>query len=78
MKTAKYISARQFDVADIPMPELGEGETAIKVEYCAICGSDIHSFNDGTNTDVLGHEFVGTVVRVGSNTLQMRRLAAEW
>lgn len=68
MKTAKYTDKQHFEVIDIPMPEPGDGETLVKVEYCSICGSDVHSYVDGTNTDVLGHEFVGTVEKLGPNS----------
>ena len=67
MKTAKYTGPQHFDVVDMPIPELNDGETLVKIEYCSICGSDVHSFVDGKNTDVLGHEFVGTVEKLGPN-----------
>ncbi len=67
MKTAKYTGPQHFDVIDVPIPEPGEGECIVKVEYCSICGSDVHTFVQGTNTDVLGHEFVGEIVKVGPN-----------
>lgn len=66
-KTAKYTGPKHFDVVEMPMPVPGDGETIVKLAYTSICGSDLHSFVDGKNTDVLGHEFVGTIVAVGPN-----------
>ncbi len=67
VKTAKYTAPQHFDIVEIPMLELDDGETLIKVEYCSICGSDLHSYVDGKNTNVLGHEFVGVIKELGPN-----------
>ncbi|PPQ71149.1 hypothetical protein CVT26_010843 [Gymnopilus dilepis] len=42
----------------------------IKIEYCGICGSDLHTITGGWGEDVMlplipGHEITGHVVRVG-------------
>jgi threonine dehydrogenase-like Zn-dependent dehydrogenase len=53
---------------EIPVPEISDEEVLIEVNYCGICGSDTHSIPDcllypqGT---YLGHEFSGTLVKVG-------------
>ena len=52
-----------------PVPELKEDEVLIKVHYCGICGSDMgitysHSY---VYPLILGHEFSGEVVKVGSD-----------
>ena len=50
-------------------PELGEGEILVEVEACAICGTDIKSYNKGNPRIkppmTMGHEFVGKVVGRG-------------
>lgn len=61
----------------VPDPVVEEPRDAIvKVTTCAICGSDLHLF-DGFNPamksgDVLGHEFMGEVVEVGSENRKLR------
>jgi threonine dehydrogenase-like Zn-dependent dehydrogenase len=30
-------------VEDVPEPETGPGEVLMKVDYCGICGSDLHA-----------------------------------
>ena len=45
-------------------------DAIVKVTSCAICGSDLHLY-DGympgmESGDVMGHEFMGEVVEVGS------------
>jgi threonine dehydrogenase-like Zn-dependent dehydrogenase len=55
----------------IPDPAIEHPRDAIvKVTSCAICGSDLHLFNNFIPAmkpgDVLGHEFMGEVVEVGA------------
>ena len=59
---------------DIPVPEMGINDVLIKVHKAAICGTDIHIFNWDPWSQktikvplVVGHEFVGTVEKMGSN-----------
>lgn len=51
------------------IPEIGEGEVLVKVEACAICGTDVKSFENGNPRikppQVMGHEFCGTITAVG-------------
>ena len=48
----------------------GRGEILLRVAYCGICGTDLHTlrypevFNSGPGT-VMGHEFSGTVAAMG-------------
>ena len=51
-------------------------DVIIKTSSCAICGSDLH-FYDGfvpgmKAGDVVGHEFMGEVVEVGSQTTRLK------
>lgn len=52
---------------DVPDPSPTAGEVLIRVEYCGICGSDLHAgrpdFHYGT---VMGHEFSGVVIESSS------------
>ncbi|MDB5028099.1 MAG: alcohol dehydrogenase [Candidatus Eremiobacteraeota bacterium] len=45
-------------------------DAIVKVTLCAICGSDLHLYNGFIPTmqdgDILGHEFMGEIVAVGS------------
>jgi threonine dehydrogenase-like Zn-dependent dehydrogenase len=61
----------------VPDPVIEDSRDAIvKVTSCAICGSDLHLF-DGfmmgmKRGDILGHEFMGEVVEVGSANHKLR------
>jgi threonine 3-dehydrogenase len=59
---------------DAPIPEIGINDVLIKIHKTAICGTDIHIFNWDKWAQktiktplVIGHEFVGTVEKIGSN-----------
>jgi alcohol dehydrogenase, propanol-preferring len=56
-------------VAQVPIPEPGTGQALIRVHACAVCRTDLHIV-DGELPDaklplILGHQIVGTVVRLG-------------
>ena len=59
---------------DIPEPEMGINDVLIEVLRTGICGTDVHIYNwDAWSQKtvpvplVIGHEFVGRIVDVGSN-----------
>lgn len=72
MKAAVYYGKHDLRVEDVPVRKLKENEVLIKVKYCGVCGTDIHIYNgDGGSFEVTpplipGHEFAGTVEKVGS------------
>ncbi|QBJ96607.1 hypothetical protein ERC79_11990 [Rhodococcus sp. ABRD24] len=53
-------------------PTPSRGDVIIAPAYSGLCGTDVHMFHEGTLTRksslpvVMGHEFVGTVVEIGS------------
>src|ERR1700716_4677514 len=59
---------------DVPKPEIGVNDVLIRVERTGICGTDLHIYkwDDWARKTipvpmVVGHEFVGEIVAVGSN-----------
>jgi len=59
---------------DVPEPQAGINDVLIKIAKTSICGTDVHIWNweDWARSTirvptVVGHEFVGRVVAVGSN-----------
>ena len=65
---------------DAKVPEVLPGQVLVKIEFCGICGSDVHFYKDGRVGDVtapadfvLGHEVAGVVAEVGEgvNGLQV-------
>jgi len=59
---------------DVPTPQIGINDVLIKIHKTSICGTDLHIFNWDTWAQktikppmVIGHEFVGTIEKMGSN-----------
>ncbi len=64
---------------DVPEPEVGINDVLIRVERAGICGTDVHIYqwDDWAQQTipvpmVVGHEFVGSVVEVGSNVADFK------
>lgn len=64
--------ARETELRDVPVPEIGDDDLLIEVKAAGVCGSDI-AFDNGEHANilnppvVLGHEFAGVVHKVGKN-----------
>jgi len=61
-------------LADVPKPDHGIDDVLIKVLKTGICGTDVHIYNWDSWAQktikiptVIGHEFVGRIISVGSN-----------
>lgn len=82
MKAARFHAARDVRVEDVPEPgDLGPDELLVRPRWCGICGTDVHEYVAGptiipegpheltgsTIPQILGHEFSGDVVAVGSD-----------
>jgi threonine 3-dehydrogenase len=63
-----------LELQDVPFPTIGINDCLIRVEKTGICGTDLHIYNWDAWAQktipvpmVVGHEFVGEIVEVGSN-----------
>jgi threonine dehydrogenase-like Zn-dependent dehydrogenase len=71
MKANCWFGKENVRVVNVPDPELLNPRDAIvEITSTAICGSDLHLYNGFIPTmkqgDILGHEFMGKVIEVGS------------
>jgi alcohol dehydrogenase/L-iditol 2-dehydrogenase len=58
------------ELREIPVPEIGDHDVLLQVGAVSVCGSDVHQAHNTQSWPVnvpvvLGHEFGGTVARVG-------------
>jgi threonine dehydrogenase-like Zn-dependent dehydrogenase len=55
-------------VGEAPDPVPGPADVVVAVEACGLCGSDVHAVQNGNCApgQVLGHEFSGKIVALGS------------
>lgn len=67
MKAQVFMGPKQFEYKDVELRQLNEGEALIKVEACAICGTDMRIYRSGQKNVVppriTGHEICGVVVK---------------
>lgn len=76
MKALVFRKIGQIELCELPVPQVTQpDDVLIKVSAVGICGSDIkilegkHHFKENT---VLGHEFCGTVVEIGSHVTHLK------
>lgn len=77
MKANCWYGRRTVQVVDVPDPRiLSPRDAIVKITSTAICGSDLHLYNGFVPTmekgDIMGHEFMGEVVEVGSGIKTLR------
>lgn len=77
MKALRYYGAQdvRYESMDDPTPQ-SDRDAIVKVEACAICGSDLHIYHGhGFSEDVgfcVGHEAVGEVVEIGRGVSRLK------
>jgi threonine 3-dehydrogenase len=79
---AKIQPGKGASLIDLPIPTPTDKEVLIKVEYSAICGTDIHLYHWAPSAIifqphpvfpiVMGHEIAGTIVAVGDKVNRNR------
>ncbi len=77
MKAVVYHGQYDVRVDDVPDPVIEDPRDAIvKVTATAICGSDLHLYDgyipEMHEGDILGHEFMGEVMEVGSGNKKLK------
>lgn len=68
-KSSIFYGPGRMEVINRPIPKIRPNTLLVRVESCAICGSDLRIFKEGNSRikppRVLGHEIAGTIVDVG-------------
>lgn len=88
MKAARFHGRGDIRIDDIPEPATRPGTVKVEVEWCGICGTDLHEYEEGpifaptpeaphpvTGESIpiqLGHEFAGVVAEVGEGVTDVR------
>jgi (R,R)-butanediol dehydrogenase/meso-butanediol dehydrogenase/diacetyl reductase len=87
MKAAVFHGQKDIRLEEVQEPEVREGNVKVKVDWCGICGTDLHEYLAGpifippvgsphpitgeTLPLTLGHEFAGEVVEVGDGSAEV-------
>jgi len=77
MKANCWFGTNKLRVVDVPDPVvLNPRDAVLKITSTAICGSDLHLYDGFIPSmepgDILGHEFMGTVVELGPGVTNLK------
>ncbi|MGY1679088.1 2,3-butanediol dehydrogenase [Geodermatophilus sp. SYSU D01176] len=88
MKAARFHGRGDIRVEEVPEPRVRPGTVLVQVEWCGICGTDLHEYLEGPifvptaeaphpltgegAPVTLGHEFAGVVAEVGAGVDDVR------
>jgi threonine dehydrogenase-like Zn-dependent dehydrogenase len=77
MKANCWFGTTRLSVVDVPDPViLNPRDAIVRITLTAICGSDLHLYDGFIPAmepgDILGHEFMGEVVEVGSGVKNLK------
>lgn len=80
MKAALLTGLRQFEIKDIPKPNITEDtDVLIRIKMVGVCGSDIHYYTEGRIGDqivkypfLVGHEAAGIVESVADKVSRVK------
>jgi threonine dehydrogenase-like Zn-dependent dehydrogenase len=77
MKATCWMGIKKMEVREVPDPKiLNQEDCIVRITSTAICGSDLHLYNGFLPMmepgDIMGHEFMGEVVEVGTNVQRLR------
>ncbi len=78
MKAICWHGKKDVRVETVPEPKLlNKRDAILKISLTAICGSDLHLYHGVIPTmqegDILGHEFMGEVVEVGTEVPNLKK-----
>ncbi len=73
MRAIRYYGPGDVRLEEVPVPEISRSEILVKVDACAVCGSDLKAFNFGNPRlfppITMGHEFSHAIDHYFSNFL---------
>ena len=77
MTAARLYGPKDLRIDQVPHPGApGPDQVLLRVNAVGICGSDLHTYQDGRIGDtpiesplIIGHEFSGTIVDIGTGEL---------
>ncbi len=74
MKACYLVGPRKTEIREIPIPEIKDDEILMRVAMVGMCASELHPWMEATGrlNDVMGHEPLGYVERVGKNVSHLK------
>lgn len=78
IKSTEGENWHSFDVIDFTPKRFEDNDVEVKIHYCGICSSDVHTITAGWGEPsvmplISGHEIAGEVNRVGKNVTEFKK-----
>ena len=71
MRALIYEGPRNMHIREIPEPSPQRDQVKIRIQYCSICGSDVHGYTGASGRRIppmiMGHEASGIVTEIGKD-----------
>jgi (R,R)-butanediol dehydrogenase / meso-butanediol dehydrogenase / diacetyl reductase len=73
VRAALITGTRQVEVRDFPEPAPSPDGVVVDIEYCGICGTDLHAYTSGRDYKpaICGHEWAGIASAVGASVTRI-------
>jgi threonine dehydrogenase-like Zn-dependent dehydrogenase len=82
MKAAQYFGIGDVRVVDVSEPSAREHEALVAIEWCGICGSDLHEYIHGRQHSVPARDYLANARQAHylslPRTVQTRLLARHY
>jgi (R,R)-butanediol dehydrogenase/meso-butanediol dehydrogenase/diacetyl reductase len=74
VRAGLVVGKEQIELREFPDPEPEPRKAVVQIDYCGICGTDLHPFQQGGgyNPAICGHEWSGTVSALGAGVTNVR------
>ncbi len=74
MQAAIITGKEIIELLEFAEPVPAVGQAVVRISYCGICGTDLHSYQSGapSNPAICGHEWTGEVAAVGAGVTNVR------
>jgi 2-desacetyl-2-hydroxyethyl bacteriochlorophyllide A dehydrogenase len=69
MQAAVYHKRDDLRIESRPVPDLGPDDVLLEIQYCGVCGTDLHLVLEGWGrpNSIGGHEYSGRIVALGED-----------
>ena len=74
MKAIVSYGVKDFRLEERALPEIGDHDVLVAVEYCGFCGTDVHMYHGTWELNIgstPGHEASGTVKEIGAGVTRV-------
>lgn len=72
MKQMVLAEPRKTKIIEVPIPDYDDNQMLVKVSLTGMCHSELYDWQNGREGQVIGHESVGVVVKLGANVKGFR------